>query len=171
VGAVSGATAVRPLTEVDRAWARDYLTEQWGSDVMAVDGELLRPWEHEGFVASSDGTPVGLLTYRLHRDRSLEVTTLTAWPQWKGTGSVLLAAAAEAGRAQGCQRLWLVTTNDNLDALRFYQRRGLRLAALRPEAVNESRRIKPDIPTFGHTGIAIRDELVLEMALTDANKQ
>lgn len=134
---------------------------------MVADGELFHPSEHEGFVASIAGAPAGLLTYRLHQDRSLEVTSLTAWPQWTGTGTALLEAGVESGRARGCPRLWLVTTNDNLDALRFYQRRGLHLAALRPGAVNESRQLKPDIPAFGNSGIAIRDELVLEMHLSN----
>jgi GNAT superfamily N-acetyltransferase len=101
----------------------------------------------------------------------VEVTSLTAWPQWRGVGTILLEAVAEAGRATGGVRLWLVTTNDNLDALRFYQRRGLRLAALRPGAVDEARRLKPTIPQFGDTGIAIRDELVLEMPLIDPSDE
>jgi hypothetical protein len=58
-----------------------------------------------------------------------------------------------------------VTTNDNLGALRFYQRRGLRLVALHVGAVAESRRLKPSIPEVGHDGIPIRDELELELEL------
>ena len=55
----------------------------------------------------------------------------------------------------------LITTNDNVDALRFYQRRGFVLTELRPGAVDESRRMKPQIPLVGAYGIPIRDELVL----------
>jgi ribosomal protein S18 acetylase RimI-like enzyme len=168
---VSRAPAVRPLTGDDRAWARSYLIEHWGGDTMAVEGELFRPHEHDGFIATLDGERAGLVTYRAHDDASVEVTSLTAWPQWRGVGTVLLEAVAEAGRATGGVRLWLVTTNDNLDALRFYQRRGLRLAALRPGAVEEARRLKPTIPQFGDTGIAIRDELVLEMPLIDPSDE
>jgi hypothetical protein len=63
-------------------------------------------------------------------------------------------------------RLWLVTTNDNVDALRFYQRRGFRLAELRPEAVTLSRRaLKPEIPMVGAHGIELRDELELDLEL------
>ena len=64
--------------------------------------------------------------------------------------------------AQGGGRLWLVTTNDNLDALRFYQRRGLRITAVAAGAVDEARKIKPGIPLLGDHGIAIRDEITLE---------
>jgi hypothetical protein len=61
------------------------------------------------------------------------------------------------------QRVWLVTTNDNLDALRFYQRRGFRIAQVRPGAVDETRKtLKPSIAEVGDFGIPIRDEIVLE---------
>jgi hypothetical protein len=57
----------------------------------------------------------------------------------------------------------VITTNDNLDALRFYQRRGFRLAALHRGAVDDSRaRLKPQIPPIGDHGIKLRDELELE---------
>jgi GNAT superfamily N-acetyltransferase len=78
--------------------------------------------------------------------------------QWTGVGTALLAAVERKAR-----RLWLLTTNDNVDALRFYQRRGFRLAELHPGGVEESRaRLKPEIPETGEYGIPIRDELILE---------
>jgi hypothetical protein len=80
-------------------------------------------------------------------------------------GSALLDAAAATARAEGCARLRLITTNDNLDALRFYQRRGFRLVALRPGAVDVARVLKPQIPRTGDFGIAVRDELELEREL------
>jgi acetolactate synthase regulatory subunit len=53
-----------------------------------------------------------------------------------------------------------------VDALRFYQRRGFRLAALHAGAVDDSRaRLKPEIPVTGDHGIALRDELELEVEL------
>lgn len=58
-----------------------------------------------------------------------------------------------------------MTTNDNLDALRFYQRRGWRLVAVHPDPLEESRRLKPSIPTVGLFGIPRRDELELEAGL------
>ena len=74
--------------------------------------------------------------------------------------------ACPAAREAGCRRLWLVTTNDNVDALRFYQRRGFRLTELQAGAVDVSRAtLKPSIPEVGDHGIPIRDELVLERSL------
>jgi len=79
-----------------------------------------------------------------------------------GAGSVLLAAATEVARKAGARRLWLITTNDNLDALALYQRRGFRLVAVRAGAVDRARLLKPSIPEVGEHGIPMHDELVLE---------
>jgi len=70
-----------------------------------------------------------------------------------------------AAAAAGCTRLWLVTTNDNVEALRFYQKQGFRLVALYPNALEASRRLEPDLPLVGRHGIPLRDEIELEMRL------
>ncbi len=62
-------------------------------------------------------------------------------------------------------RLVVVTTNDNLNALRFYQKRGFILVQLRPNALARSRQLKPQIPLVGMDGIPLRDEIELEMDL------
>ena len=78
---------------------------------------------------------------------SMEVLTLHAAQQWAGTGSALLAAARRVAEASGARRIWLITTNDNVDALRFYQRRGYRLARVDAGAVDRSRAaLKPGHP-------------------------
>lgn len=80
----------------------------------------------------------------------------------RGLGTALLAAAEAELRGAGVRRAWLLTTNDNIDALAFYQRRGWRLIALHPGSVDEARRLlKPAIATVAANGIPIRDELVL----------
>jgi ribosomal protein S18 acetylase RimI-like enzyme len=106
-----------------------------------------------------------VLTYVLDGD-SCEVLTLHAASRLGGVGTALLAAAERVATNAGCRRLWLITTNDNVDALRFYQRRGFRLAALHAGAVDEAReRLKPEIPRRGEYGIELRDELELEKVL------
>ena len=62
--------------------------------------------------------------------------------------------------------MWLITTNDNLNALRFWQKRGFHLIKIYPSAIDKvSRKIKPQIPKMGADGIPIRDEIELEMKL------
>ena len=79
----------------------------------------------------------------------------------------LLDAVLDRASVAGAHRVWLVTTNDNVDALRFYQRRGMRLVRLWPDAVTQARKLlKPEIPLIGAEGIPIRDELELEIRMS-----
>ena len=155
---------VRAATADDRAWIEAFLAEH-GSTQVARGGELTRPLDHPMLIAESDGAPAGLLTY-IVTGLDCEIHTLHATHQWAGAGSALIAAVRDVAAEHGCRRLWLVTTNDNVDALRFYQRRGFRLAAIRPGAVDEARRtLKPEIASIGDYGIPIRDEIELEVAV------
>ena len=78
---------------------------------------------------------------------------------------MLIEAVRAEAKRQGCQQIRLTTTNDNIGALRFYQRRGFRLAELRPGAVDAARREKPEIPRVGDYGIPLRDEIDLTLSV------
>jgi len=122
---------------------------------------------YPALVAWDGDTPLGFAVYRLDQE-GCELLAIHALAQWRGTGSALLHAVEVIAARAACSRVWLCTTNDNLSALRFYQRRGYRLRELAPGAFDEVRRLKRlpqagDIP--GNHGIAIRDELVLEKSL------
>jgi GNAT superfamily N-acetyltransferase len=157
--------AVRPLTGADRSWAARFLIDRWGSESMVAHGAVYYPADLEGYIALKHGEPVGHASYEIV-GQSCEIVFIDSGPQHEGIGTALLEAVKKAAREKGCTRLWLVTTNDNLDALRFYQRRGFHLSALRPNALEASRRLKPEIPLTGDFGIPLRDELELEMNLT-----
>jgi len=154
---------VRPLGDGDRGWVRAKLAELWG-DVVVSRGRVLDATVLPGFIAEEGGEPAGLLTYRVDGE-DCEVVTINAFPKGGGAGTALLDAAAAAARAAGCRRLWLITTNDNLRALRFYQRRGFELVAVHRHALDRSRELKPSIPEVGLDGIPLRDELELELSL------
>jgi ribosomal protein S18 acetylase RimI-like enzyme len=152
---------VRPLMDGDRAWLSGFMTERWGAPLAARGGRLHRLDDLPGFAAvAADGAVAGVVTYLIEAD-VCEVVSIDSVVQGEGVGTALLEAACEAAAAAGCRRVRLITTNDNLDALRFYQRRGFALTELRAGAVDESRRMKPQIPLVGEYGIPIRDELVL----------
>jgi GNAT superfamily N-acetyltransferase len=151
---------VRPFDrEGDDAWVRDLCH---GETRMARKGELLDVLDQELLIAERDGTQAGVLAYRRSADGSCELFFIEASVRWTGAGSALVE---ELVRIVGPgRRVWLVTTNDNLDAIRFYQRRGFRLCEVRPGAVDAARRaLKPGIPEIGNHGIAIRDEIELEL--------
>lgn len=155
---------IRPVGPADREWVRQFTAEHWGSDKMISRGKVLYISEQEGYIAEFGGEVVGFISYRVEA-LECEITSLDSLREGLGFGSRLIEQVIGAARAAGCTRLFLITTNDNLHALRFYQRRGFRLAALYPGALIESRKLKPEIPLIGIDGIPLRDEIELEMDL------
>lgn len=155
---------VRPATAADHDRVKAFLVAN-NADQAARRGELVDALRYPALMAEGDGHLAGVLTYVLNGE-ACEVLTLHATVSRKGTGTTLLEAIERIARAAGCRRLWLITTNDNIDAMRFYQRRGLRMIALYRDAVTESRtRLKPGIPKVGDYGIPIRDEIEFEKQL------
>jgi ribosomal protein S18 acetylase RimI-like enzyme len=157
----AAAVEVRPLGDDDRAWADRELERAWGEGAARL-GELVDFRTLPGFVA---GRRAGLATYAI-RGNACEVVTLNSFEPGRGVARALLDAVRDAATAAGCSRLWLITSNDNLRALRLYQRWGLELVALHRDAVRRSRQtLKPGIPERGEAGIPIAHELELEMRL------
>ena len=154
---------ISPFGPADVDWATAMLTVAWGSPVVVSRGVLRDPLTLPGFVARLDGEPIGLVTYHVAGDEC-EIVSINGY----GVGAALLDAAVDAARRLGCERAWLVTTNDNTRALRFYQRQGWDLVALHRDGVTAGRRLKPGIPELGLDGIPLRHELELELGLHDA---
>ena len=158
--------AVRPIDDSDADFLRGELTRHWGGVGIWSLGRMYRADRLPGFVALIDGERVGQVTYIVHDGGySFEVMTISSLRPGSGIGSRLLQAAVDAGRAAGCIRAFLTTTNDNIRALEFYQRAGWRFAALHKGAVDAARVHAPTIPRVGPSGIPIRDEIEFELAL------
>ena len=157
---------IRPLNPTDEAAASRLLDLEVAGRLQVRLGEAHDVLELPGFVADVDGELVGVATYAVEGERAeLAVLAVASGHRLRGTGSALVEAVVTAVGDQGAAEVWLVTTNDNLDALRLYQRRGFRLRELRPGAVDVSRTLKPSIPAVGQHGIPRRDELVLVRSL------
>lgn len=152
---------IRPIGEEDRDWLRDFFIEHWGSPEMVYSKGVHHCDQLPAFAAYLEGQPVGLVTYSIH-DRECEIVSLDSLQERQGIGSALVQAVEHAASQQGLSRVWLITTNDNLNALGFYQKRGYEWIALYRGAVNEARKIKPQIPMVSDQGIPIRDEIELE---------
>jgi ribosomal protein S18 acetylase RimI-like enzyme len=156
-----GGITVRDLADADLPWAASVLDAELAGRWQARRGELVDVLALPGLVAESEARPVGLLTYRLEDDRC-EIEALVATTRGSGIGTALVD---ELRRRTGGVPIRVVTTNDNLTALAFYQRRGFRIVELRAGAVDESRRtLKPTIGVFGQDGRPIRDEIELEFS-------
>lgn len=148
---------VRARSDEDGAWIADLLPSRWGSTVVVVHGEAIDALTLPALVA---GEREGLATYRLREDEA-ELVTLDAVRAGRGIGTLLVNALTGQLYEQGIRRLWVTTTNDNLSALAFYQKRGFCLQRVRPGAIDEARGIKPAIPLVAENGIPIRDEIDL----------
>ena len=160
----------RPTDVSDRIWIASFVESHWGSNIVVAEGRVLRPAEFDGFAAFKGKNPVGLLTYRIEGPEC-EIVTIDSTDQGEGIGTALINIVKETAKAKGCRRLWLITTNDNLNALRFYQKRGFHLTAIYPNALEASRKLKHGIPMKAANGIPIRDELELELEFDSMEKK
>ena len=158
------ASNLRRLTPSDLPPLRQFLIEHWGGEEIIARGIIYYPGQLDGFVVEDENEWVGLVTLFI-KDDECEVTSLDSLREGKGIGTRLIDKAIEEARAGNCKRLFLITTNDNLHALGFYQKRGFEIVRVYRGAVNESRKIKPDIPLVGMDGIPLMDEIELEMSL------
>ncbi len=157
---------VRDFEPRDHDWARRLIGGHQGGDHrVARLGELLDPIAHEGIVAELDGRPVGLLTVH-ETERGLEVLSLHSETRGIGAGTRLLETALRVAAVSDAPRLWLVTTNDNLESIRWYLRRGMTVATVHAGIVDQDRSLKPSLPKTNATnGIPIRDLVELELPL------
>ena len=155
---------ITPVNPSDRSWIVKLLTENWVSSIIISRGKRYDASILPGFVAKYQGSAVGLVTYQIEY-HECQIITLDSLLKNIGVGSALIDAVKLEALQTGCSRLWLITTNDNLRALKFYQKRGFQLAAVHPNAISVSRRIKPSIPQIGMHGIPLRDEIELQMFL------
>lgn len=155
---------LRRLSPNDLPRLRQFWIDHWGGEEMITRGNVYHPEQLEGFVVEDGNEWIGLLTFFI-KDNECEVTSLDSLRGGQGIGSLLIDKAIEEACARGCKRLFLITTNDNLHALGFYQKRGFEIVMVYRGAVNESRKRKPNIPLVGMNGIPLRDEIELEISL------
>lgn len=166
---------IRPLERSDREWVAHFLDERWGTTQIVSRGKAVYGHLLPGFMAERGGDEaeedvsegqsqaenIGLITVHIG-EKECEITTLDSLDESMGVGSALVDAVENWAREAGIKRIWLVTTNDNLDALKFWQKRGYELVSVHRNAIADARRIKPQIPITGLNGITIRDEIELE---------
>jgi ribosomal protein S18 acetylase RimI-like enzyme len=156
--------SIQPIDESRREWITRLLVQRWGSTIIVSRGVVHQGDHLPGYSATLEGSLVGLVTFHVSGEEC-EIVTLDSTFEGIGIGSALIQSVRQAAIEAGCRRLWLITTNDNLPALRFYQKRGFHLIAIYPDALEGSRQLKPEIPVVGLDGIPLRDEIELEILL------
>jgi N-acetylglutamate synthase-like GNAT family acetyltransferase len=154
---------IRPVNSDDGNWIAQFITERWGAEFIAAHYEIFYCRDLSGFIATEGEEKVGLLTYKIVADEC-EIVSLDSVRPCIGIGTSLIDAVKAAAVESGCRRLWLVTTNDNMNALRFYQKRGFSMVKINRNAIEFARQLKP-VPLIGADGIPLRDEIELQMML------
>ena len=155
---------IREIDQMNRREIDDFIISRWFSMQMVLHGESIDLGAADGWYAVLDDEIVGLITYRI-LDDSMEILSLDSLHEQHGVGTALLNMAISYARNGGISKITLITTNDNLPALRFYQKRGFDMARLLCNAVDLSRKLKPEIPLYGIDGIPLKHEIELEMNL------
>ena len=153
----------RSKVDSDDAWITGVAARLWGSTEIISKGHTYDILKLPNIVVELDGKPVGFVMYAKEGKRC-EVVALYTAVEKQGIGTKLMDRVKEAAKKDGCTTVWLMTTNDNTQALRFYQKRGFVISAIRTNVMEEQRKLKP-IPFLGNDGIPIRDEIDLEISL------
>lgn len=155
---------IRPKSSKDRSWINSLLTEHWGSSRIVTRGMIYDAENLPGFVGIIESKPVGLITFHID-NQECEIVTLDSLLVRIGIGSTLITATRQHAINLGCWRLWLITTNDNVNAIRFYKAYGFKIAAVHRNAIELSRSLKPEISMIGFNGVPILHEIEMEIIL------
>jgi len=152
---------VIPIQQLPQDDVLQFFKEHWGSTEMVISSGIYDCSKLDGFAYVDDqNTILGLVTYII-RVEECEIISLDSIVEGKGIGSLLVQAVEQKVFEQGYTMITLITTNDNLHALKFYQKRGYHLVEIIQNAVEQARAYKPEIPLIGNDGIPIRDEIRL----------
>lgn len=155
---------IEPLSAGHRHFVDKQIAESWAGPYSVSRGRIHDTRTDHGFVAVEDGEVIGYALY-LITDDECELAVLESLRENRGIGSALISAVIRAAKEKSCRRVWLITTNDNTHAIRFYQRFGFELKAVHINAMEEARKLKPQIPLVGNDGMPIKHEFEFEMAL------
>ncbi|HTD49192.1 MAG TPA: GNAT family N-acetyltransferase [Acidimicrobiia bacterium] len=156
---------VRPVITSDREWIAEIITTAFGSVQIVSHGEIIEDASLlDGFAVEHDGRPIGCALVNVVGDVAELVALVTTY-RGAGAGGALLEAVVDRAKRERWSRLWLITSNDNTDAIRMYQRAGWNWTDFRRDAITRARALKPEIPETGNHGIPVRHEIEFEAPL------
>lgn len=159
------AKRIHPITPQTRDRVTAYIADEWFGTDMLIRGEVIDMAQVDGFVLLGDlGELLGLVTYII-RGGACEITSLNSECEGCGIGTALVGRVKAEALARGCTRLRVMTTNDNLNAIGFYQKRGFAWVGVNFGAIDLERAQKPEIPLIGQNGIEMHHENDFSMEL------
>ena len=139
------------------------IIRRWGSDVLISRGKVHKIDDLDGILVYDNEKIIGLGLYRIKND--CEIVLLETFVNGIGIGTQIIERIKNIAIQNNCKRIWLVTTNSNINAIHFYQKRGFTISNIYINAMKEAREIKPEIPLVAENGIEIRDEIEFEINL------
>ena len=155
---------IERISNETRDLVNQFFIDNWFSTDMSIRGEIIDGTKLDGFLLQEDNTIIGLVTYTFFGD-ICEITSIDSKKENIGLGSALLKEVEKVAKDNNCKKMRLITTNDNMRALQFYQKRGYCLTKLYPNAMEEVRKAKTNVPVLGDNDIPLRDEIELEKHL------
>lgn len=155
---------IRKTGNKDSEFIERSLKEIWGSVKVVTRNKLYDASKLPGFIAEQEEQILGFITYRTEGEE-VEIITLNSFKERIGVGTSLIDAVTKEAVSGNVKRIWLITTNDNYPAVKFYQRRGFSVCNIHRDAIEQSRKLKPEIPKFGISGLQIKDEIEMEMLI------
>ena len=155
---------IKPIDKLDIEWIKLLLKEEWGSEQIVTRGKVLNATAIPGFKAVLNDKNIGLIKYFINKDEC-EIVTLNSLEEGKGIGTKLVQEVIKIAKKERCRRVWVITTNDNKNAINFYKKRDFSLKKVHVNAIEMSRKLKPGIPKIGINNIPIKDELELELKI------
>lgn len=141
-----------------------FIKQHWYSTTMIIRGKEIDMTKVDGFYFRDGKTIIGLITYIVYNN-ILEIISIDSLRQNQGIGSKLIEAVIHEAEERNLQKIVLITTNDNINAIRFYQKRGFDMAHLFRNAMDISRKLKPEIPLIGDNSIPLRHEIEFELSI------
>ena len=153
---------IQLIDDAFRTKVQPIIEETWGSPLLAINGKLWDSRTMPGYVAICDTTVLGYLLYEFHDD-VCEIMALQSVAQNIGIASALIECVKQTAKESNTNKVIVQTSNDNIHAIRFYQKRGFTIREVRIGALEISRQLKPSIPVIGKDGIPLRDEIEFEI--------
>lgn len=141
-----------------------FITKSWGSQMSVSKGKILNIADLPGFICKKDKDIQGLITYHID-GKNCEIVTLNSLINNRGLATQLINKVIDKAKINNCERVWLITSNDNAKAIRFYQKRGFEWIGFYKNSMDESRKLKPEIPELGNDNIPIKHEIEFEIIL------
>ncbi len=151
---------IKEISIYNRNIINTIMINNWGATEIILRNKIIDGTKSKGFIAEDNNKMVGFLLYDINDD-ICEIIALYSFVERKGIGSFLLNKIKEIATLKKCDRIVVITTNDNLIALKFYQKRGFFLSKLYCNAFDNIRKIKPNLPKLGENNIPLNDEIEL----------